>query len=65
MPRLQVESVQGPARRQIIRGLIAFNARAAGKSKYKSPTITLRQGKEIVGGLTGWTWAGWCFVELL
>ena len=27
--------------------------------------ITLRQGKEIVGGLTGWVWMGWCHVDLL
>jgi ribosomal protein S18 acetylase RimI-like enzyme len=65
MPRVQVESVQGPARRKIIRGLIAFNTSVVGKGKYKSLTITLRQGKEIVGGLTGYTWMGWFFIELL
>jgi ribosomal protein S18 acetylase RimI-like enzyme len=46
-------------------GLVAFNTRAVGKSQYKSLAIALRQGNEIVGGLTGWTWAGWRFVELL
>jgi N-acetylglutamate synthase-like GNAT family acetyltransferase len=46
-------------------GLLAFNVRAVGKGQYKSLAIALRQGKEIVGGLTGWTWAGWCYVELL
>ncbi len=65
MPRVQVESVQGPTRRLIIKGLSAFNDRAVGKSKYKSLTITLRQDKEIVGGLTGSTWMGWLFVDLL
>jgi GNAT superfamily N-acetyltransferase len=65
MPRVQVESVQGPARRQIIKRLIAFNACAVGKAKYKSFTVTLRQGKEIVGGLTGSTWMGWLFIDLL
>ena len=65
MPRVQVESVQGPARRQIIKGLIAYNANAVGKSKFKSLTVTLRQGKEIVGGLTGYTWMGWLYVDLL
>ena len=65
MPRVQVESVQGPARRQIIKGLLAFNARAVGKAKYKSLTITLRQGKQIVGGLAGSTWMGWLYVDLL
>jgi ribosomal protein S18 acetylase RimI-like enzyme len=65
MPRLQVESIQGPARRQLIKGLIAFNDSVVGKSKFKSLTITLRQGKEIVGGLAGSTWMGWFYVELL
>ena len=65
MPRIQVETVQGPARRQIIKGLIDFNNRAAGKSRYKSLTITLRQGKEIVGGLVGSTWMNWLYVDLL
>jgi ribosomal protein S18 acetylase RimI-like enzyme len=65
MPRVQVESIQGPARREIIRGLIAFNDGVVGKAKFKSLTLTLRQGKEIVGGLAGWTWMGWLFVDLL
>jgi len=50
MPRVQVETVQGPTRR---------------KSKYKAMTITLRQGKDVVGGLTGSTWMNWLYVELL
>jgi len=65
MPRVEVESVQGPARRQVIKGLIAFNDRAVGKSRLKALTVTLRQGKEIVGGLTGYTWMGWLFIDLL
>ena len=55
----------GPAKRRIVSGLLAFNARAVGKSKYRTLAITLRQGKEIVGGLTGWVWMGWCHVDLL
>jgi GNAT superfamily N-acetyltransferase len=65
MPRVQVESVQGQARRQIIEGLLAFNEQAVGKRKYKALTITLRQGREVVGGLTGSTWMDWLFVDLL
>jgi ribosomal protein S18 acetylase RimI-like enzyme len=65
MPRVQVESVQGPVRRQLIKGLIAFNTSVLGKGKYKSLTVTLRQGKDIIGGLAGYTWMGWFFVELL
>jgi GNAT superfamily N-acetyltransferase len=65
MPRLHVESVHGPARRQIVKGLIDFNNRAVGKAKYKALTVTLRQGKDIVGGLVGFTWMGWLCVDLL
>jgi ribosomal protein S18 acetylase RimI-like enzyme len=65
MPRVQVETIQGPARRQIMKGLIAFNARAVGKGQYKPLTITLRQGNEIIGGLTGSSWMNWLYVDLL
>jgi len=65
MPRLQVERQLGPAKRRIMSGLLAFNARAVGKADYKALAITLRQGSEIVGGLIGWTWMGWCHVDLL
>jgi len=65
MPHVQIESVRGPARRAILKGLMAFNNAAVGKSKYKSVTLTLRHGKEIVGGLAGSVWMGWLYVELL
>jgi len=65
MARVRIESTLGPTRRRTISGLLAFNIRAVGKGHYKSLVISLRQGKDIVGGLTGWTWAGWCYVELL
>ena len=64
-PEFHVESIQGPTRRQLIKSLTAFNDRATGKSKYKSLTLSVRQGKEIVGGLTGYTWMNWLFVDLL
>ncbi len=65
MPRVRVERLLGPTRRRVVSRLLAFNARAVGKGDHKPLVIALRQGKEIVGGLTGWTWLGWCFVELL
>jgi GNAT superfamily N-acetyltransferase len=65
MPRLQVEKVHGPARRRIVKGLLDYNARAAGKDKYRPLTITLRRGKDIVGGVTGSSWMGWLYVEVL
>jgi ribosomal protein S18 acetylase RimI-like enzyme len=65
MARIRVESTLGPTRRRTLSGLLAFNNRAIGKGQYKSLAISLRQGKDIVGGLSGWTWAGWCYVELV
>ena len=46
-------------------GLLAFNASVLGKGSSKPLAVALWQGKNIVGGLTGWTWMGWCYVELL
>jgi ribosomal protein S18 acetylase RimI-like enzyme len=65
MARIRVESTLGPTRRRTLSGLLAFNNRAIGKGQYKSLAISLRRGKDIVGGLSGWTWAGWCYVELV
>ena len=65
MPRVQVETHVGPAKRRIVSGLIAFNAGAVGSSPYKGLAVTLRDGKAIVGGVTGWTWKEWCHVDLL
>ena len=65
MARVRVESTLGPTRRRTLSGLLAFNNRAIGKGQYKSLAISLRRGKDIVGGLSGWTWAGWCYIELL
>ena len=65
MPRLQLESVHGPARREVIKGLLAFNKSAVGKNDYKALTITLRNGKAIIGGLVGSSWMGWLYIDLL
>jgi GNAT superfamily N-acetyltransferase len=65
MPRVQIKTALGPTQRRTISGLRAFNARVVGNGEGRSLAIALRQGRGIVGGLTGWTWMGWCFVELL
>jgi len=65
MPRLQIERVHGPARRAVVKGILAFNKGALGKSDYRPLTITLRNGKEIVGGLVGTTWQGWLYIDVL
>jgi len=65
MPHLHVEREQGPAKREILKGLRAFNASVLGKIDHRALTITFREGKEIVGGLVGETFLGWFFVALL
>jgi len=65
MARVRVETVHGPARRAIFKGLRAFNEPHIGKLDYKPLTITVREGKDIVGGLTGHTARGWLYVDLL
>jgi GNAT superfamily N-acetyltransferase len=65
MPAPRIEKVHGPARREIRKGLLAFNAAAVGKSDYRPLTVTIRQRGKIVAGLTAETFFGWMFVSLL
>jgi GNAT superfamily N-acetyltransferase len=65
MARVHVESVHGPARRRIVKGLNAYNTAALGKHDYKPLTITMREGRDIVAGLAGHTALGWMFVNWL
>ncbi len=64
MAEIKVEQIHGPARREIIKGLRAFNARALGKFEFKPLSITLRHRGAIVGGLVGETYLGWMFIAL-
>jgi ribosomal protein S18 acetylase RimI-like enzyme len=64
MPRLRVESIYGPAKREIYKQMGAFNKRACG-SDYRPLAITLREGDEIVGGLIGETYWGWLYIDSL
>jgi len=65
MPAPQIEKVHGPARREIVKGLIAYNRAAAGKFNHRPLTVTIRERGEIVAGLSGETFWGWMFVSLL
>jgi ribosomal protein S18 acetylase RimI-like enzyme len=65
MARIQVEKSLGSTRRCVMSGLLAFNKSVVGKSDYKPLAVALRQGKNIVGGLSGWSWKGGCYVEAL
>jgi GNAT superfamily N-acetyltransferase len=61
----QIEKVHGPARREIVKGLRAYNVATAGKFDHRPLTVTVRDRGKIVGGLAGETFWGWMFVSLL
>ncbi len=61
----QIEKVHGPARREIVKGLLAYNAAAVGQSGHRPLTVKIRERGRIVGGLAGETFFGWMFVSLL
>jgi GNAT superfamily N-acetyltransferase len=65
MVSLHLDRVHGPARREIIKGLRAFNVSAAGKMDHQPLTVTLRERQDIVGGLVGETFFGWLAIGLL
>jgi len=65
MVSLHVDRVYGPAKREILKGLHAYNVDAAGKADHRPLTISLRDRGKIVGGLVGETFFGWLFVSLL
>jgi predicted N-acetyltransferase YhbS len=65
MPAPQIEKMHGPARREIVKGLRAYNVAAVGKFDHRPLTVTIRDRGKIVGGLAGETFFGWMFVSLL
>jgi GNAT superfamily N-acetyltransferase len=65
MAEIKVEEIHGPARREILKGLRAYNTRAVGPFEFKPLSVTLRDRGAIVGGLVGETYLGWMFISLL
>jgi len=65
MPSLRLEKVHGPARREIGKGLLAFNEATVGKANYWRLTITVRDKGRVVGGLAAESYWGWMYVNLL
>ena len=64
-PKIQVERVHGPARRKITQGLREANRLVFGKAQWRPLTITLREGRSIVGGVYGWSFVGWLYIAVL
>lgn len=65
MPALKLERVQGPAQREVMKGLRAFNLGLVGNFNHEPLTVTVNDKGAIVGGLVGETYLGWMFVRLL
>jgi GNAT superfamily N-acetyltransferase len=65
MPALRIERVHGPARREIAKGLYAYNEMAGGKPNYRRLTITVRHRGRVIGGLAAEMYWGWMYVSLL
>jgi GNAT superfamily N-acetyltransferase len=64
MAEIKVEKIHGPARREILKGLLAFNKRALGNWHFKPLSVTLRHRGAIVGGLYGETYLNWMYISL-
>jgi ribosomal protein S18 acetylase RimI-like enzyme len=65
MLAVQVETVLGPAKREIGKALRAYNVAVAGKSNYRPLAVTIREKGKIVGGLVAETYWNWMYVTLL
>ena len=64
MAAIKVETVHGPVKREILKGLLAFNRRALGKWEFKPLSVTLRHRGAIVGALYGETYLNWMYISL-
>jgi ribosomal protein S18 acetylase RimI-like enzyme len=64
MASIQVEKQYGEAKRAVISGLRAYNAEAVRQKIDHAPlSITLREKRDIVGGIVGDTHLGWLLVQ--
>ena len=64
MPKVSVERTVGKTKKAVLGGLIRYNNEKMGKQKYKRLAISLREGKEIVGGIVGEVWTTVLFIQL-
>jgi ribosomal protein S18 acetylase RimI-like enzyme len=65
VPALKLERAHGPASREVLKGLRAFNVGVLGKLDHQPLTVTLNDKGRIVGGVIGETFIGWLFVKFL
>ena len=63
MPKLSVERTVGTTKKAVLGGLIGYNNEKMGKQKHKRLAVSLREGKEIVGGIVGEVWTTVLFIQ--
>ena len=63
MASVQIEKQLGEAKRAVQSGLYAFNKHTIGRIDHRPLAITLREKRDIVGGVIGDTHLGWLFVQ--
>jgi GNAT superfamily N-acetyltransferase len=64
--RIIEETKVARSARTILKGLVAYNEKKAGKPKYKRFCFTVQDDDgETRGGIVAYTLWNWCFVELL
>jgi ribosomal protein S18 acetylase RimI-like enzyme len=63
MATVQVDRELGPGKRAVLSGLRGFNAKAVGRIDHVPLSVTLRDKRNIVGGVIGDTHLGWLFVQ--
>jgi GNAT superfamily N-acetyltransferase len=63
MATISVERTIGATKRAVLGGLIRYNTEKMGKQKYRRFAISLRDKKEIVGGIVGEVWTTVLFIQ--
>jgi ribosomal protein S18 acetylase RimI-like enzyme len=65
MATVQIDKQLGPAKRAVMGGLRAYNAKQVGRIDHVPLSVTLRDKRDIVGGVIGDTHLGWLFVQFV
>jgi GNAT superfamily N-acetyltransferase len=63
MAAITVERTIGETKRAVLGGLIRYNNEKMGKQKYRRFALSLRDKKEIVGGIVGEVWTTVLFIQ--
>ena len=64
MAQVTVERTIGATKRAVQSGLFRYNVEKMRKQKHKSFAISLRDKKEVVGGIVGEVWMTVLFIQL-